>query len=99
MWFIRIIAISLIFSGCALFHRPAGHIQVKAVSWKMVKKYAEPGAGLMGHKITIINPSNGQVVAEKSTDDLGYAIFDVPAGKYTIMGLGGEPQNVVVESG
>ena len=33
------------------------------------------------------------------TDDLGYAIFDVPAGSYTVMGIGGEPQNVVVSPG
>src|SRR6516225_4572555 len=94
-WFIGVILMFGVSSSCALFHRPIGHIQVKAVSWKLVKKYAEPGAGLVGHKITIIDPSNGQVVAEKSTDNLGYAIFDVPAGSYTVTGLGGEPQNVV----
>ena len=99
VWFIGIILMLAVFSGCALFHRSTGHIQVKAVSWKLVKKYAEPGAGLVGHKITIIDPSNGLVVAEKSTNDLGYAIFDVPAGSYTIMGLGGGPQNVVVSPG
>jgi hypothetical protein len=99
MWFMRIIAMFVMFSGCALFHRPTGHIQVKAVSWKLVQKYAQPGAGLVGHKITIVDPSNGQVVAEKLTDDLGYAIFDVPAGSYTVKGLGGEPQNVVVSPG
>jgi hypothetical protein len=99
VWFMGIILMLEVFGGCALFRRPTGHIQVKAVSWKLVKKYAEPGAGLVGHKITIIDPSNGQVVAEKSTDDLGYAIFDVPAGSYTVTGLGGEPQNVVVSPG
>jgi hypothetical protein len=97
-WFMGIILTLGMLGACALFHR-TGHIQVKAVSWKLVKKYAEPGAGLVGHKITIIDRSNGQVVAEKSTDNLGYAIFDVPAGNYTIMGLGGEPQNVVVSPG
>ena len=87
-------------SSCALFgHKPDGHISVKAVSWKLVKKYAEPEAGLAGHKITIIDPSNGQIVAEKTTDNLGYAVFDVPAGSYTITGIGGEPQNVVVSPG
>jgi hypothetical protein len=99
VWFMGIILMLEVFGGCALFRRPTGHIQVKAVSWKLVKKYAEPGAGLVGHKITIIDPSNGQVVAEKSTDDLGYAIFDVPAGSYTVRGLGGEPQNVVLSPG
>ena len=100
VWFTRITAMLGLLSSCALFsHKPAGHISVKAVSWKLVKKYAEPGAGLVGHKITIIDPSNGQVVAAKSTDDLGYAIFEVPAGSYTVRGLGGEPQNVVVSPG
>jgi hypothetical protein len=35
---------------------------------------------------------DGRVVAEKLTDNLGYAIFDVPAGNYTVMGIGGEAQ-------
>jgi hypothetical protein len=100
LWFMGIVAMFGVFSSCTLFrHQPTGHISVKAVSWKLVKKYAEPGAGLVGHKITIIDPSDGRVVAEKSTDDLGYAIFDVPAGSYTIMGIGGEPQNVIVSHG
>jgi hypothetical protein len=89
-----------VFSSCALFrHQPTGHISVKAVSWKLVKKYAEPEAGLVRHKITIVDPSDGRIVAEKLTDDLGYAIFDVPAGSYRVMGIGGEPQNVVVSPG
>ena len=98
--FMGIAAMFGVFSSCALFgHQSTGHISVKAVSYKLVKKYAEPGAGLVGHKITIIDPSNGRVVAEKLTDNLGYAIFDVPAGSYTITGLGGEPQNVIVSPG
>jgi len=97
VWLVGIAATLGLFSSCALFsHQPTGHISVKAVSWKLVKKYAEPEAGLAGHKITIIDPSDGRVVAEKLTDNLGYAIFDVPAGSYTIMGIGGEPQNVIV---
>ena len=98
-WFMGIILMLEVFGGCALFHRQTGHIQVKAVSWKLVKKYAEPEAGLAGHKITIIDPADGRVVAEKLTDNLGYAIFDVPAGSYTIKGIGGEPQTVVVSPG
>src|SRR5262249_13451 len=90
-----ITAMSAVFSSYALFsHQPTAHISVKAVSWKPVKKYAEPEAGLVAHKITIIDPTDGRVVAEKSTDDFGYAIFDFPAGSYTVMGIGGEPQNV-----
>jgi len=87
-------------SSCALFsHKPTAQISVKAVSWELVKKYAEPGAGLVGHKITIVDASNGQTVAEKLTDNLGYAIFNVPAGSYKIIGVGAEPQNVVVSPG
>ena len=94
------IALLAVLSSCALFsHQRPGHIMVKAVSWKLVKKYAEPGAGLVGHKITIIDPSSGRIVAEESTDELGYANFDVPAGSYTIKGLGGEPQKVAVSPG
>jgi hypothetical protein len=98
--FVRTTAMLGLFSSCALFsHKPAGHISVKAVSWKLVKKYAEPEAGLAGHKITIIDPSDHRIVAEKLTDNLGYAMFDVPTGSYTVMGIGGEPQKVVVSPG
>jgi len=55
--------------------------------------------GVFRRMITITDRSDGRVVAEKLTDDRGYAIFDVPAGSYTIMGIGGEPQNVVVSPG
>ena len=100
MWFMGIAAMFLVFSSCALFsHQPTGHISVKAVSWPLVKKYAEPEAGLVGHKITIVDASDGRIVAEKLTDDLGYAMFDVPAGSYKVMGVGGEPQNVLVSPG
>jgi hypothetical protein len=99
-WFIGITAMLWVFSSCALFsHQPTAHISVKAVSWKLVKKYAEPEAGLVGHKITIIDPSDGRVVAEKLTDNHGYAIFDIPAGSYTVTGIGGESQHVVVSPG
>src|SRR5215471_17203097 len=99
-WFMEITAMLGLLSSCTLFgHKPAAHISVKAVSWQLVKKYAEPEAGLVGHKITIIDPSDGRIVGEKLTDNLGYAIFDVAAGSYTIIGLGAEPQNVVVSPG
>src|SRR5215471_3658706 len=99
LWFTGITTMLGLFSSCALFSKPPAHISVKAVSWKLVKKYAEPEAGLVGHKITIIDPSNGRVVAEKLTDKLGYAIFDVPAGTYRVKGIGGERENVVVSPG
>jgi hypothetical protein len=89
-----------LFSSCALFsHKPTAHISVKAVSWELVKQYAEPEAGLVGHQITIVDPSDGRTVAEKLTDNPGYAIFDVPAGSYMVTGVGVEPQNVVVSPG
>ena len=76
----RITVIFVLSSSCALFrHQRSGHISVKAVSWKLVKKYAEPEAGFAGHEITIIDPVDGRVVAEKLTDNLGYAMFDVQA--------------------
>ena len=100
MWCARLTALVSVFSSCGLFSRqPAGHIMVKAVSWKLVKKYAEPEAGLAGEKLTIIDPSDGRVVAEKLTDNLGYATFDVPAGSYTIKGADGESDKVVVSPG
>jgi hypothetical protein len=101
VWFIEITVMLGLFSSCAFFsHQPStAHISVKAVSWELVKKYAEPEAGLVGHKITIVNPSNGQAVAEKLTDNLGYAIFDVPAGSYIVTGIGAEPQKATVSPG
>ena len=100
VWCTRLTAILTLSSGCGLFsHQPAGHIMVKAVSWKLVKKYAEPEAGLAGQKLTIIDPSDGRVVAEKLTDNLGYATFDVPAGSYAITGADGESDKVVVSPG
>lgn len=77
--------------------QPTGHISVKAVSWTLVKKYAEPGAGLVGHKISIIQPSDRSIVAEKFTDKDGYAIFDLPAGAYIVLGIGAEPQKVTLQ--
>ena len=38
-------------SGCTLFTpQPKGQIVVQVVSWPLVKKYAEAGAGLPGQK-------------------------------------------------
>ncbi len=62
-WFMKITIMLGLFSSCALFsHQPTAHISVKAVSWELVKKYAEPEAGLVGHKITIVDPSDGRTV-------------------------------------
>ena len=86
--------------SCSLFSpKPTGHISVKAINWKVAKENAEPEAGLPGQMITIANRSDARVVAQKLTDNLGYAVFDVPAGSYKVMGLGGEPQTADVSQG
>ena len=46
------IALVSLVSGCALPpSQPKGQIVVQAVSWPLVKKYAEPDAGLPDHKM------------------------------------------------
>ena len=42
-----------------------GKISVQAVSWTLVKKLAEPNAGLSGHKVTILNPVDRSVIARE----------------------------------
>ena len=74
-------------------------ISVQVVSWPLVKKLAEPDAGLPGHKVTLVKLADHSVVAEKFTDVYGTVLFDVPAGTYTVLGIGMEPENVMVESG
>ncbi len=96
-------AIMLVFlasSGCALFtSQPKGQIVVQAVSWPLVKKYAEHDAGLPDHKVVVQNAENQSVVAEETTDASGILVFDVPAGKYLVLGVGDPPEEVAVESG
>jgi hypothetical protein len=93
------VLISLV-SGCALFpSQPKGQIVVQAVSWPLVKKYAERDAGLPGHKVVVQNAADQSVVAEKTTDASGILVFDVPAGKYLVLGVGDQPAEVAVESG
>jgi hypothetical protein len=61
-------------SGCSLFTsqpRAQGQIVVEAVSWQLVKKYAEPDAGLPGHKVVVEKEEDHSVVAEKTTDATG----------------------------
>jgi hypothetical protein len=55
-------------------------ISVQVVSWPLVKKLAEPDAGLPGHKVTLVKLADHSVVAEKFTDVYGTVLFDVPAG-------------------
>jgi hypothetical protein len=95
-----IVLISLGSSGCALFKsQPLGQIEVQVVSWPLVKKYAERDAGLPGHKVVVQSAENQSVVAEKTTDASGILVFDVPAGKYLVLGAGDQPEEVAVEAG
>ena len=91
--------ISLV-SGCALLpSQPKGQIVVQAVSWPLVKKYAEPDAGLPDHKVLVQNATDQSIVAEQTTDASGILAFNVPAGKYLVLGVGDQPEQVAVESG
>ena len=88
-------------TGCSYLQRtsPNGKISVQAVSWKLVKKLAEPNAGLSGHKVTILNPADQSVIASGTTDSSGLVEFDVPPGTYTLLGASDQPQNVQVQPG
>jgi hypothetical protein len=94
------IALICFVSGCTIFSpRPKGQIVVQAVSWTLVKKYAERDAGLPGHKVVIQNAQDQSVVAEQTTDATGIVVFDVPAGNYLVLGAGGPPESVAVDAG
>jgi hypothetical protein len=94
------IVLTFLVNGCALFPaQPKGQIVVQAVSWPLVKKYAERDAGLPGHKVVVQSVENQSVVAEETTDASGILVFDVPAGKYLLLGVGDPPEEVAVESG
>jgi hypothetical protein len=88
-------------SGCSYLQRtpPNGKISVQAVSWTLVKKLAEPNAGLSGHKVTVLKPVDRSVVASGTTDSSGIIEFDVPPGTYMLVGASDEPQSVQVQSG
>ena len=87
--------------GCSYLKSspPRGKISVQAVSWKLVKKLAEPDAGLSGHKVSVLNPADKSVVASGTTDSSGILAFDLPPGTYTLIGASDEPQSVQVQSG
>jgi hypothetical protein len=94
------IVLTFLVNGCALFpSQPKGQIVVQAVSWPLVKKYAERDAGLPGHKVVVESAENQSVVAQETTDASGILVFDVPAGKYVVLGVGDPPEEVAVESG
>jgi len=87
-------------NGCALFSpQPKGQIVVQVVSWPLVKKLAEPDAGLPGHRVTVQRAEDHSVLAEKTTDASGILVFDVPAGRYIVLGVSDQPETITVESG
>ena len=87
-------------NGCTLFtSQPKGQIVVQAVSWTLVKKWAEPDAGLPGHKVIVQSAEDHSVIAAKTTDASGILVFDVPAGRYIVLGFGDQPETITVESG
>ena len=87
-------------NGCAsLWEQPNGQISVRVVSWPLVKKLAEPDAPLPGHKVTVLRAADHTVIAEKSTDISGTAVFALPPGTYTVLGASNQPETVGVQSG
>ena len=91
--------ISLV-AGCGLFTpQPKGQIVVQVVSWPLVKKWAEPDAGLPGHTVTLQSAKDHSLIAEKTTDASGILVFDVPAGSYIVLGIGDQAETITVESG
>jgi hypothetical protein len=92
--------LSSLVGSCAYFApQPKGRIVVQAVSWPLVKQLAEPNAGLPGHKVTVQSAEDSRVIAEKTTGASGVLVFDVPAGRYIVLGFGDQPETITVESG
>ena len=86
-----------ILASCAFLERqPNGQIMVQVVSWPLVKKLAEPDAGLPNQKVTLLKVTDRSVIAEKFTDTYGNVLFDVPAGTYTVLGIGMGLENITV---
>jgi hypothetical protein len=87
-------------AGCSsLRSAPNGKIVVQTVSWTLVQKLAEPDAGLSGHKVTVLNPTDKSIVASGTTDNSGIIEFVVPPGTYSLLGASDEPEPVQVQSG
>jgi hypothetical protein len=78
---------------------PIGKISMKAVSWPLAKKLAEPDAGLRGHKVSVLNPADQTVIASGTTNRSGLIELEIPQGTYTLLGASDEPQRVHVKAG
>src|SRR5260221_5188285 len=95
-----IVGVLISLASCAsVKHQPNGQISIQVVSWPLVKKLAEPDAGLPNQKVALIKLADRSVIAEKSTDLYGNVLFEVPAGTDTISGIGMGLENVTVEAG
>ncbi len=88
-------------TGCGLTQNPppTGKISIEAVSGNLAKKLAEPNAGLRGHRVSILNPTDQSVIASGTTDDAGMVEFDLPEGTYILVGASDQPQTVQLEAG
>jgi hypothetical protein len=78
---------------------PNGKVSLKAVSWTLAKKLAEPDAGLSGHQVTIMNPADRSVIASGTTNESSLIEFELPQGTYTLLGASDESQTVQVQAG
>src|ERR1700733_15277174 len=93
------VTILFIVAGCTLFTpQPKGQIVVQVVSWPLVKKLAEPDVGLLGHKVMLQMAKDHSLIAEQTTDASGVLVFDFPAGRYIVLGVG-DPETITVQSG
>jgi len=90
-------------SGCSYEQEqtapPTGKISVQAVSGDLVKKLAEPDAGLSGHKVMVLSSSDQSVIASGATNGSGLIDLDVAPGTYRLVGASDEPQGVQVRAG
>jgi hypothetical protein len=94
-----VVALAILASCASLKRQPDGQILVQVVSWPLVQKFAEPDAGLPNQKVILVKVADGSVSAEGVTDVYGNVLFNVPAGTYSVRGVGMGLENVTVEAG
>jgi len=99
LWIVGAVMIFSLVAACTLFTpQPKGQIVVQVVSWPLVKKLAEPDAGLLGHKVILQRAEDHSLIAEQTTDASGILVFNVPAGRYIVLGIG-DAETITVQSG
>jgi hypothetical protein len=94
-----VVALAILASCASLKRQPDGQILVQVVSWPLVQKFAEPDAGLPNQKVILVKVADGSVSAEGVTDVYGNVLFNVPAGTYSVRGVGMGLENATVEAG